>query len=409
MPTRLRPPSVFDAELPLIDYQDLDDVEEAHRLFHRAREQGPIAMGSHGPELLTYELVRDVLRDPRFRVPVGYGLAAQGITSGPLWDRVATNLLSLTGPEHHRMRRLVSKAFSPRSAERLRGVIAEVVGELVDPLVATGRCEIVTDVARPYPIAVICALLGTPREDWELFSTWTDVIMKTFSWEAAGAQESILRAWDGLDAYLDDMIERRRSALSEDVLSDLIRAEECGDRLTHGELLMLSAGLLMAGTDTTRNQVAASVHVLCDRPEQWTMLAEHPELARNAVEETLRHSPMGVATMRETVEDVELGGVVIPAGTLVMVNAAAANRDPAVYDDPDRLDITRQGQPAMLSFGGGEHYCLGVHLAKLEMAEALAIVTARMRNAHRSAGAPWKPFTGISGPISLNIEFDAAA
>ena len=122
-----------------------------------------------------------------------------------------------------------------------------------------GQCDIVTDVAQKYPIPIICALLGTDRGDWKLFSDWTDDIMKTFSWTAAEDEPDILRSWDALDAYLDDMIASRRTTLTDDLISDLIRAEEDGDRLTHDELLMLASGLLMAGTDTTRNQVAASV------------------------------------------------------------------------------------------------------------------------------------------------------
>jgi cytochrome P450 len=404
---RARTPSVFDAGLPSIDYTHVQDPEEAHAMFREARRQAPIALGPHGPELLTYDLVRSVLRDSRFCMPPGFSLAAQGVTSGPLWDRVVTNLLSLDGAEHHRLRRLVSKAFAPRAAARLQPTIVEVITELVDELAGTGRCDVVTDIAQKYPIPVICALLGTDRRDWKLFSDWTDDIMKTFSWTAAQDQPDILRSWEALDAYLDDMIARRRTALTDDLISDLIRAEDDGDRLTHDELLMLAAGLLMAGTDTTRNQVAASVQVLCDHPDQWALLAQHPDLAPKAVEETMRHSSIATATMRTAIEDVELGGVFIPAGTLVMVNTAAANRDPAVYDDPDRLDITRSDPPAMLSFGGGVHYCLGSHLARAELTEALAVVTHRMPNARRTGPAPWKSLTGISGPITLPIEFDA--
>ncbi|MGH3643276.1 MAG: cytochrome P450 [Mycobacterium sp.] len=399
--------SVFDAGLPSIDYQYVQDPEDAHVMFREARRQAPIALGPHGPELLTYELVRSVLRDPRFRTPPGFSLAAQGITSGPLWDRVVTNLLTLDGAQHHRLRRLVSKAFAPRAAAGLRPTIVEVITELVDAVSGTGRCDVVTDVAQKYPIPIICALLGTDRRDWKLFSDWTDDIMKTFGWSAAEDQADILRSWEALDAYLDDMIADRRSALTDDLVSELIRAEDDGDRLTHDELLMLAAGLLMAGTDTTRNQVAASVQVLLDRPDQWALLAEHPELAPNAVEETMRHSSIATATMRTALEDVELGGVVIPAGTVVLVNTAAANRDPAVFDAPDRLDITRNDPPAMMSFGGGVHYCLGSHLARAELTEALAVMTRRMPNARRTGAAPWKPLTGISGPVTLPIEFDA--
>jgi cytochrome P450 len=254
---------------------------------------------------------------------------------------------------------------------------------------------------------IICALLGAPSEDWELFSDWTDDIFKVFDWNVAEHERAILAAWDELDAYIDVMVANRRETLTDDLLSDLIRAEDDGDRLSADELRMLVAGLLMAGTDTTRNQLAASVHVLCDHPDQWALLAEHPELAMNAVEETMRHSPIAAGTLRIALEDVELAGVMIPAGTLVIANTAAANRDPAVYDDPDRLDITREGAPAMQTFGAGMHYCLGANLARLELSEALSAMTRRMPNARRSGPAPWKPLTGISGPTALTIKFDA--
>jgi cytochrome P450 len=399
-------PSVFDADLPEIDYEHCQSPNEAHKIIRQARQQAPIAIGPHGPELLTYELVRSVLRDPRFRVPQGMFLASQGITSGPLWERVATNLISLDGAEHHRLRRLVSKAFTPRATARLRTTIIDVITELVDRHTASGRCEVVTDIARQYPIPIICALIGAPPEDWELFSDWTDDIFKVFSWDVAAYERAILAAWEELDAYIDDMVAQRRQTLTDDLVSELIRAEDDGDRLSAAELRMLVAGLLMAGTDTTRNQLAASVHVLCDHPDQWALLAQHPELAANAVEETMRHSPIVAAALRTALEDVELAGIMIPAGTLVITNTAAANRDPVVYHDPDRLDITREGAPAMQTFGAGMHYCLGANLARLELAEALSIMTRRMPNARRTGPAPWKPLTALSGPATLPIEFD---
>jgi cytochrome P450 len=400
-------PNVFDAGLPILAYEHVKHPDEAHRLIAQARTRAPIAVGIHGPELLTYELVRSVLRDPRFRVPEGMFLACQGITSGPLWDRVAMSLISLDGTEHRRLRRLVSKAFTPRATARLRPTIVDVITELVDRHTAVGHCEVVTDIARQYPIPIICALLGAPAEDWELFSDWTDDILKVFSWDVAAHERTILVAWNELDAYIDDMVARRRHTLTDDLISGLIRAGDGGDCLSTEELRMLAAGLLMAGTDTTRNQLAASVHVLCDHPDQWALLAHHPELATNAVEELMRHSPIASGALRTTLEDVELGGVIIPAGTLVVANTAAANRDPDVYDDPDRLDITREGAPAMQTFGAGMHYCLGAHLARLELAEALAVMTRQMPNARRTAPAPWKPLTALSGPITLPIEFDA--
>ena len=403
-------PNVFDAGLPTINYAAAQHPNEAHAIIRAAREKAPIAMGPYGPELLTYDLVHTALRDPRFRVPQGMFLAAQGITSGPLWDRVAVNILSLDGEEHHRLRRLVSKAFTPKATERLRTTIVDIVNELVDRHSAAGRCDVVADIARQYPIPVICALLGAPPEEWELFSDWTDDILEAFGWNAADQTPTILASWAALDAYIDDMIERRRNALTHDLISELIRAEDPnfpGDRLSTDELRMLVAALLMAGTDTTRLQLGAAVHMLCDHPDQWALLGRHPELAVNAVHELIRHSPVTFVTLRIAREEVELGGVKIPADTIVVVNTGAANRDPAVYDDPDRLDITREGAPAIQTFGGGMHYCLGANLARLELAEALTVMTRRMPNARRTGPAPWKPVNALGGPITVPIAFDA--
>jgi cytochrome P450 len=399
-------PNVFEAGLPTIAYDHLTDPFDAHHILAEARQQAPIAIGPHGPEVLSSELVRTVLRDPRFITAHGLGLDLQGITSGPLWQRATTNILGLDGDEHHRLRRLVSKAFAPRGAERLRTLVVDVITELVDPLTRTGHCDVVTDIARQYPTPIICALLGAPREDWQLFADWTDDIKKIFDWNVATDGPAILAAWDQLDAYLEDMITHRRHALTDDLISDLIRAEDDGDRLTHDEVLMLSATLLGAGTDTTRNQLAAAVQVLSDHPDQSALLAAHPELAPDAVHEVMRYCPIIFGTIRTAADAVELGGVSIPAGTLVLANTAAANRDPAVHADPERLDITREDPPAMLTFGGGVHYCLGAHLARVELTEALRIITARLPNPRRSSPAPWKAITGITGPTTLPIEFD---
>ena len=399
-------PSVFDAALPPLAYHDAASPEDAHKLIGQAREQSPIAMGPYGPEVLTYDLARTVMRDPRFSMPKGIGLVVQGITSGPVWDRVSKLIISYDGPEHLRLRRLVSRAFTPRAVERLRSTCIEVITELVDRVAAVGSCDVVAELTGPYPVPIICALLGTPRHDWELFSRLAEDISSVFGTNVAAEESTILCAWDQLDAYLKGMIARRRQSLSDDLISELIRAEENGDRLTHDELLSLAAFLLVAGTDTSRNQLAAAVQVLCDYPEQWALIAEHPELAPQAVEEIMRHFPITFMTLRVAAEDVELDGLLIPAGAFVLVNTAGANRDPAVYDDADRLDITREGAPPMLTFGGGAHYCLGASLARLELVEGLRVITRRLPPPRSAGPVPWRPLIGSSGPTALPVEFD---
>jgi cytochrome P450 len=404
-------PSVFDAGLPTFSY-DLDatpqDVFEDVRTIQSCSH---IAIGPLGPEVLSYDMARDMLRDNRFRLPPGITLAAQGITSGPLFDKMAHTLLGLDDVSHARLRKLVAKAFTPRATSHLQETIRDVVNELIDRVAADGRCDVVTDIAYPYPTPIICALIGAPRDDWQLFADWTEEIFKAFNFqpEVTFDETTIMRAWSELDAYVDDMVAARRDTLTNDLLSELIRAESDGERLDLDELRMLVAGFLMAGTDTTRNQLAASVHVLCEHPDQWAKLRDHPELAMHAVEESMRHSPTTCVVPRIAVDDVEFGGYRFPAGTFILVNTFAANRDPAIYDDADRFDVTRNDVPAILTFGGGAHYCLGANLARRELAEALAVLTRRLGNARRVGPAPWKPLLGMTGPTTLPIEFTTGA
>lgn len=400
-------PSVFDAGLPTIEYDPTVTPVQVYPQLQAAQRLAPIALGPFGPEVLSYELVRTVLRDNRFQIPPGYILAVQGITSGPLWDKVVHSLLGMEGAEHQRVRSVVSKAFTPRAVERLHTTIEDVIDEIVEPISRQGHCDVVTDIGVPYPVPIICALLGAPREDWRRFSLWTDQIFQAFSFPfTVDDVPEVMRAWSELDDYVDDMVARRRHTLTDDLLSDLIRAEHDGNRLNAEELRMLAAALLLAGTDTTRNQVAASIDVLCDHPDQWELLRDTPALAQAALNETMRHSPISNSLLRTVTEDVELAGVLFPAGTMVFANTAAANRDPAVYDDPGRFDITREGLPPILTFGAGVHFCLGANLARLEIAEALKTVTHRISNPRRTGPAPWKPFVGLSGPQSLPIAFD---
>jgi cytochrome P450 len=400
-------PSVFDAGLPTIEYDLTAPPAQVYPQLMAAQRVAPIALGPFGPEILSYELVRTVLRDSRFQVPPGYILAAQGITSGPLWEKVVGSLLGMEGAEHHRVRSVVSKAFTPRAVERLHATITAVIDEIVEPISRQGHSDVVVDIARPYPVPIICALLGAPREDWQQFSVWADRIFKAFTFPfTVDEAPEVMRAWDELDDYVDDMVARRRHTLTDDLLSDLIRAEHNGERLNTQELRMLAAAMLLAGTDTTRNQVAASIDVLCDHPDQWELLRNTPDLALPAVDETMRHSGISNALLRVVTDDVEFGGVLFPAGTMIFANTAAANRDPAIYANPDRFDITRKGLPPILTFGAGTHYCLGANLVRLEIAEALKVVTRRISKPRRTGPVPWKPFVGLTGPTALPIAFD---
>lgn len=401
-------PSVFDAGLPRLDYDFTAPPQQIYPQFRAAQDVAPIALGPVGPEILTYDLARTVLGDPRFGIPPGIHLTAHGVTSGELWDRVTRSILCMEGAEHRRLRSLVSKAFTPRATARMDETIHTVINDLIDAVAADGRCEFVEQIARPYPIPVICALLGAPPQDWKLFSAWAEDIFKVVSFDINLAEEepTVLRAWDAFNSYIDAMIADRRGELTGDLLSELIRAEDDGDRLDTGEVQMLAFSILLAGTDTTRTQLAASMQVLCEHPDQFALLRDRPELAMNAVEETMRHSPSMCSTLRSVTGDVSVGGYTFPAGTFILVNTYAANRDPAIYDDPARFDITRDDPPPILTFGGGAHYCLGANLARRELSEALAILARRIQNPRLAGPTPWRPLLGMSGPTTLPIEFD---
>ena len=302
-------PSVFDADLPVLNYDVTDTPQEIYPQFRAAQQVAPIALGPVGPEVISYELARTVLGDPRFGIPPGIHLTAHGVTSGELWDRVVRSILCMEGAEHRRLRSLVSRAFTPRATARMDETIHAVINELADAVVAQGSCEFVEEIARPYPIPVICALLGAPREDWQLFSKWAEDIFKIVSFDCNLAEEEpkVLKAWDAFDEYIDGMIADRRKTLTDDLLSELIRTEDRGDRLNAGEVRMLAFSILLAGTDTTRTQLGASMQVLCEHPEQWALLRDRPELGMNAVEETMRHSPSMCSTLRSVTDDVTVG------------------------------------------------------------------------------------------------------
>ena len=334
-----------------------------------------------------------VLRDGRFRMPEALGLAIQGITGGPVWDRATSTILGLEGEEHQR-RRLVAKAFGPRSIERLRRNMVEVINSLVDEISPDGRCDVVADIARRYPTPVVCDLLGAPRQDSPQLAAWSDDIFKLLGFNVTADTPDILRAFSALDAYVDTLVDARRDHLTDDLLSDLIRAEEEGDRLSHAELRMMVGAILAAGTDTTCSQLAAAAQVFADHPDQWEVLAREPERPSAAVDEVMRHSPVVFGTVRVATEDVQLCGLIIPAGTLVTANTSADNRDPAVFPAPDTFDITRVPAAPMLTFGEGR--------------SPLSWGPFGQDGAGRGPGgpAPWKPVLGISGPSALSVEFD---
>ena len=266
------------------------------------------------------------------------------------------------------------------------------------------------DVCEPYPIPIICELLGAPPEDWKLFSGWATDIFRIFNNNLAEDLPLIERAGEELTAYVSAMITARRADPRDDLLSDLIAIEQEGDRLSTDEMAMLAQAVLMAGTDTTRNQLACSVALFTEHPDQWALLAERPELAGRAVEESMRYLGAVRGTARFAAEDVVYRDVLFPQGTLVATSLAGANRDPEAFDDPDVFDITRERTTAQMTFGSGIHFCMGAALARAELQEALPLLARRMPGLARAGEVEWKPSTfGIWGPARLPLRFKGVA
>jgi cytochrome P450 len=402
--------SVHELELPEVDVFGLDR-SEAIAAFEAARAQHWLARMPLGYVVTRHEDVTAVLRDRRFHSALSALPAMFGGGTGPLVQRQQRSILAMEGAEHTRLRRLASPAFTPRATERLRPFMREVVNGLVDAYADRGTCELVADVCEPYPIPIICELLGAPKEDWKLFSDWATDIFRMFNNDYDNDMPAILAAMEGLDQYVRAMVEERRHQPSDDLLSHMIAVEEEGDRLSTDELVMMTEAVLMAGTDTTRNQLACAVALLAEHPDQWALLREDPGLASRAVEETMRHLGTVRATARLADEDVELNGVLFPTGTLVVTSLAAANHDPAVWPEPNRFDITREpGTSAHMTFGSGIHFCLGASLARGELQEALPILARRMPDLALDGPIEWKPQNvGIWGPSRLPLRFRPAA
>lgn len=355
-----------------------------------------------------YDDVTSILRDKRWHSASGRIPELMGVTDERFLARQQVNILSAEGDVHLRLRRLVAPAFSPRQADRLRPFMREVINGLVDKVAAAGRADVAVDICEPYPIPIICELLGAPKSDWQLFSRWANDILEIFSIDMASKLDLIMRTQDELDAYTRELIAERRSKPADDLLTDLIAAEEAGDKLSTDELVMMVNAVIVGGTDTTRNQLGCALGLFAEYPDQWALLAERPELAQRAVEETMRYFGAVRGTARFASVDIEYRDVVFPAGTFMSVGLAEANRDTHVFDQPAVFDIAAQkGDQPQLTFGSGIHYCLGQALARAELQEALPLLAARMPNLRLDGPTEWKPDgVGIFGPAHLPVTFD---
>lgn len=394
---------VDELDLPVLDVLGMERAEALERI-REVQGRSWLARTPLGYCVTRYEDCQAVLRDRRFHSVLSLIPELAGVKRQRARRR--QSILSLEGPEHDRLRRLVAPAFTPAAAERLRPEMGRILDGLLDEVAGRGRCDLQQEVADRYPIPVICALLGAPAEDWARFSHWATEVFKIFNAQVAEDLPAIEAALEELDEYVAALVAERRRDPRDDLLSALIAIEEQGDRLSSEELVMLVEALLLAGTDTTRNQLGCSVALLLAHPEQWALLAERPELAPRAVEETMRHLGAVRATARVAAQDIEYRGVLFPKGTLLAVSLAGANHDPRVFAEPERLDLLAERSQVQLTFGAGVHHCLGAALARAELAEALPRIAQRLPGLRVDGPITWKPPTnGIWGPEHLPVRW----
>ncbi len=385
--------------------------DDVYSLYQQMRAKGPVHRSRTGGYVVTsHALCSQVLRDPRFRVrdlrdrPADFGPLSSD-TGGP----VPESFLEQDPPDHTRLRRLTAPAFRPKLIRSYRSRVEAIAGDLLDTAARRGRFDLITDFAAPLPITVISEMLGIPDVDVDCFARFGAVVGQSL-----GGVFSMRQA-EELHAASEDMVQlfiklerHRRRHPGDDVLSILTTAKADG-QLSFEELVATCSLLLIAGFETTVNLIGNTTVALAQRPDQWNLLRDDLDRAAATVEETLRFDPPVQATVRVPHEPVELAGQILPAGARVMVMLAAANRDPEVYPEPDRFDITRTGGPEHLAFSSGVHYCLGAALARLEGEVALQVLARRLPRLQVTGPLRRRPGNAIRGFASIPMAAETLA
>jgi nocardicin N-oxygenase len=363
------------SELPLFPFV-LSYADEDDPVATALRDTAPVvrARTADGTEVwvaLTYEAARQAVSDPRLSRSAAFEPGAPRITPAQATPDMLTGM---DGERHTHVRRLIAKAFTPRVMERMRPHIEEVVNGLLDEL--TGPVDLLSQLATPLPVTVICELFGVPEHDWQRFRAWAERVQATTSFTVKEIMESVAE----LERYGYVLITLKREQPAEDLITELVRIADDGGELTESQIVQNLLLILVAAHDATLKQLSLSLVSLLSRPEQYRWLSEHPEAVPNAVEELMRFvllSPTGLP-IRIATEDVELGGELIRKGEGVIPMQHVANRDSAVFRAPDTLDLTRSDAVKHLSFGGGPHYCMGAALARMIMQITFSALTRRL-------------------------------
>jgi cytochrome P450 len=398
-------PTATDLELPTFDHTDANLRGERYRdaMASLRPYDGWLAKSPLGFFVLDRESGEFFLRTKQAVFP-GLTIAQIfQIESGPLHEEIIRNIINTNGSDHGRLRQLINPALSPRAIDRYRPAMREFLERLLAAVPGDGRCDFVEDVAKPYPSLVIAHVMGAPAEDAPRLYHWSNWIQRQFDpISLMNEREPIERAVDEFYEYEEKLIADRKQALGDDLISDLIRAEEDGDRLSDNELRNLVLNILVGGVDTSQSQLAHAMRLLAVHPEQWELLRSDPrEFAPPAVEEALRYEPVTPFTARITIAEIEWRGVVFPPGTIVIVSAWHANRE-GLAEDAFDIGAARQ-RARLLTFGAGIHYCVGANLARAELQEALIFLAERLSRVELDGEPVFGTPSGIYGLEALPL------
>ena len=379
---------VSDLDLPVFDFSAPDfSADGYHQQLRETGQRGWLAKSPLAYMVLDHDSGEFFLRSRATAFPGRQIAEFFGVTGGPLADHIDANILNLTGEQHRRLRALVGPAFTPRRADRWRPVMRGFLEDLWAGVAASDECDFVAVLARPYPSLTIATVLGAPGRDVGRLQEWSSWVQRQFDIRALSSnRDDIERAVIEIQDYVTALLEDRRAAPADDLISDLLAARDQGDRLSAAECVQLVVNLLAGGIDTTSAQLAHAIRLFAGHPAQWALLAGHPGLASRAVDEVLRFEPVTPFTARICLEQIEHRGVTFPAGTIVAVCSERANRE---GDRGEEFDITAARDARRLTFGAGTHYCLGANLARAELEEALAFL------------APLTPGLALDGPAQL--------
>ncbi|MCW2900989.1 MAG: cytochrome [Streptosporangiaceae bacterium] len=342
----------------LLDLDELPMADDRTRGYAILCEAGPVARAGDGYVLTCRDAADQALKEP--------GVFSSALTYKSLGSAFQLIPLTLDPPDHTRVRRVLQPFFTPRTAARLLEPLRAQLSGIIDGFIARGSCDVVEELAVPFPADAFLALFGLPLEDRDRLIGWKDAILDpvALTMAPAEAKPETVRGATELYLYLNDHIAVRTSGTGEDVLTNLL-ADDSDEALSHDEILGLCFLFVLAGLDTVTSSLSTMFATLATRPDLRRRIVADPSIIPDAVEELIRYDPAVPVISRVVVTDTELYGRSLPAGTPVMVSLGAANRDAAVHGNPDSIDFGRQDRN--LTFGGGPHRCLGVHLARMEL------------------------------------------